>query len=288
MITDFQTNTVYFSSQMKTDDLLFSDLQKVLQILDRYNVAYSFLEGTRDIWCRDYMPIQKEEKHFIQFRYEPSYLEGYAHLQSNPVEVLTENGWKVQEHSGINLDGGNVVKWEDKVIVTTRIFEENPHMEPDTILKELSRLFEAEVYTIPSINKDMTGHADGHLRFVNKDTVVVNEMKEEYAYWKKGFDKMIEKSKLKFETLPMFFDKDPKHPESAIGIYVNYLQIGNLIIFPIFQVDGNKDVEALGKMMNLFPESEYLIEPVQVNNIAQKGGLLNCISWNILNDDIYQ
>jgi agmatine deiminase len=234
------------------------------------------------------MPIQKEEKHFIQFRYEPSYLEGYAHLQSNPVEVLMENGWKVQEHSDINLDGGNVVKWEDKVIVTTRVFEENPHMEPDTILKELSRLFEAEVFTIPSINTDMTGHADGHLRFVNKDTVLVNEMKEEYAYWKKGFDKMIKESKLKFETLPMFFDKDPDYPESAIGIYVNYLQIGNLIIFPIFQVDGNKDVEALGKMMTLFPDSEYLIEPVQVNNIAKRGGLLNCISWNILNNDVYQ
>lgn len=45
-------------------------------VLHKSNVKYAFLKGTKDIWCRDYMPVQTESGKFIQFKYNPSYLKG--------------------------------------------------------------------------------------------------------------------------------------------------------------------------------------------------------------------
>ena len=49
---------------------------RLTSILDKHNVKYALLKGTKDIWCRDYMPVQIESGKLIQFRYDPSYLKG--------------------------------------------------------------------------------------------------------------------------------------------------------------------------------------------------------------------
>ena len=79
--------------------------------------------------------------------------------------------------------------------------------------------------------------------------------------------------------MPWFSYSDNDHKESALGIYVNYLEIGNIIVFPIFEIDGNKDKEALKVIKEAFPNQ--IIEPVNIKEIANEGGLLNCISWTI-------
>lgn len=38
-------------------------------ILNKHNIPFAFLEGTKDIWCRDYMPVQTPSGKLIQFRY---------------------------------------------------------------------------------------------------------------------------------------------------------------------------------------------------------------------------
>ena len=47
--------------------------KRLTSILKKHNVDYRLLKGTKDIWCRDYMPIQTESGKLVQFRYEPSY-----------------------------------------------------------------------------------------------------------------------------------------------------------------------------------------------------------------------
>ena len=125
----------------------------------------------------------------------------------------------------------------------------------------------------------MTGHADGYLRFIDGKTVLVNDLKNELKYWQTGFNKMIEEAELNFIEIPWFIHKDSKNKDNAIGAYVNYLEMGNLIIFPIFEVRGNKDNEAMHVIESIFPDR--IIEPVNINEIANDGGLLNCISWTI-------
>ena len=80
-----------------------------------------------------------------------------------------------------------------------------------------------------------------------------------------------------FRHVPFFEPKDPKHPLSAVGIYVNYLEINNLIVLPVFGRD--EDKQAIDIIQKAFPDR--IIETINYNDIAQEGGLLNCTTWVI-------
>lgn len=278
MITDKETNIVFFSELIRSKDEYKNTFEQIKTILDKHQISYGFLSNTKDIWCRDYMPIQVEKDRFVQFKYEPTYLQDDLKLQSEPKNVLQSNGINA-DFSSINLDGGNVIKWSDKVILTNRIFKENPKMDSNKLTKELERFFSAKIFFVPDVTEDMTGHADGHLRFIDSKTVLVNELKDELKYWQTGFLKMVKQAGLDFLEIPWFVHKDKSHKETAVGGYVNYLEVGELILFPIFEVEGNKDKEAIAAIKKVFPNR--IVEPINVNEIAKHGGLLNCITWTI-------
>ena len=275
MITDKEANKVYFSKKI-LDAKYLEAFERIKLILDKHNVEYDFLKETKDIWCRDYMPIQIDKEKFIQFRYEPDYLKEDLDLQSTPNDVLKENNLTAT-FSDINLDGGNVVRSSDSVIITNRIFKENKDINKEVLISKLETILKTKVYLIPDITDDMTGHADGHLRFINDKTLLINSLEQEYKYWQIGFKKMIKDSGFNYIEMPWF--KDSENENSAIGIYVNYLEIGNLIVFPIFEIPSNKDKEALKVIKKAFPN--HIIEPVNINVVAHEGGLLNCITWTI-------
>ena len=66
MIPESLNNRVYFSALLpEVCPVTYSGL---VEILDRYDVPHSLLEGTKDIWCRDYMPIQTIDNRFVLFR----------------------------------------------------------------------------------------------------------------------------------------------------------------------------------------------------------------------------
>lgn len=257
--------------------------ERLTTILDKHGVAYRFLAGTRDIWCRDYMPVQTASGKLVQFRYEPSYLKGKPEWElsrSDVHEVCRVNGITPDEISNINLDGGNVLLCGNRAIVSDRIFSENPDRTRDALIAELARLLEAEIIIIPSQRNDLTGHADGMVRFINRNTLLGNNRIEEYKYWAKGINDTLSHYGLIYEDIPFFYDyKDAHHPHHAIGIYVNYLEVGNLMIVPVFGVPGNKDAEAVARFHKLFPDRT--IETIDYNEIALEGGLLNCTTWTL-------
>lgn len=259
-----------------------STCRQLTELLEKHHIPFSFLKATKDIWCRDFMPVQTASGKLVQFRYEPSYLKGkveWERSRSDVREVCRANGLH-PIFSKINLDGGNVLVCGGRAIVSDRVFSENPDWERATLLAELQQLLEAEIIVIPAQNDDMTGHSDGMVRFVDENTLLGNNRKEEYKYWVKGMNEVLEKYRLKYEDVPFFWDyKDPKHPRHAIGIYVNYLEIGNLIILPVFGVPGNKDTEVVKRFQEIFPDR--LIETINYNEIALEGGLLNCTTWTI-------
>jgi len=276
MITDAQTDFVYFSGLIEEK---FPESWKMIKsILDKHNIDYGLLDGTRDIWARDYMPVQTDVNRFVQFRYEAPYLNREPEKHTRPLEVLQANQIRA-ELSDIIVDGGNIIRGSNKVIMTNRIYKDNPDIEKNELTKKLEEQLQTEVLIIPAITDDETGHADGHVRFIDDRTLLVNELKHEYLYWQEGFKKMIRESRLEYVEMPWFEKKFKDEPLSAIGIYVNYLEIGNLIVFPIFDFTGSKDQQALDVIKKAFPEK--IIEPVKINEIGLKGGLMNCISWTI-------
>ena len=267
---------VYLSELLKER---FPDcFNRLTSILKKHNVEYRLLKGTNDIWCRDYMPVQTVSGKLIQFTYDPSYLKGkkeWEESRSDVRKVCRLNNIEAI-FSDINLDGGNVLVCDGRAIISDRIFSENPSKDKDSLVNELSKLLECEIIIIPAQNGDYTGHADGMVRFVNRNTILGNRMADEYKYWQKGMQKVLETYNLTYIDVPFFEGfKDSKHPESAIGIYVNYLEVNDLIVVPVFGRE--EDEQAIGIIQKAFPNKQ--IETIDYNDVAKEGGLLNCTTW---------
>lgn len=272
---------VYLSALLATK--YPSTCKRLTDLLDKYKINYKFLEGTKDIWCRDYMPVQNAEGELIQFKYDPSYLKGipeYEESRSDVRYVDEVNGF-MPIFSDINLDGGNVVMYGNKAIITDRVFDENKNMNRDDIRKQLSELLKAEIIIIPALAKsyDFTGHADGMIRFVDENTVIGNELYADSSTFKKNMERAMRLAKLTYIEFPYFNYEIKGNHDHAIGVYLNYLEVGDLIIIPVFDVPGNRDAEALAKLKEVFPNKT--IETIDYNDVALAGGILNCTTWVI-------
>lgn len=279
MVTGRQTNTVYLSKRLHSDQRYTEACSALTFLFDKHEIKHFFLKATKDIWCRDYMPIQKAKGKFVQFRYEPSYLEKDLELRSDTKEVCEANSIKPQ-FSKINLDGGNIVNWSDKAIMTDRVFQENPeYTSKIKLISEIENLLEVEIIVIPQINSDMTGHADGLIRFIDRNTLLGNNREHEYKYWKIGINKILKEHGIDYIDIPFLHHKEKKHRDHAIGCYVNYLEVNNLIVLPIFETADNKDKEVFELFEQIFPDRK--IEIINYNSVGLFGGLFNCTTWTI-------
>lgn len=240
--------------------------------LDLLNIKYKLLNNTKDIWLRDFMPVKTKSGKYVSFRYEPSYLADNPQLRTNFKTDIAPS-FKVDNlvYTDINLDGGNVVfsPSKEKVIISDRVYSENPSWHKAELTAKLAKLLEANVIIIPSLKSDMTGHADGMVRFVNENTVVANAPLSPF-----GFETKVKKALQNhgIEVLDfLYFDSNG---DSAIGCYLNFLETGQVIFLPVFGVD--TDNKAVQTAKHIFHKA---IIPVNINEIAADGGLLNCISW---------
>jgi agmatine deiminase len=275
MITDNQTNFLYLADTLPEDYPGF--FQRFKKILTDHNISFALLPSTRDVWAVDYMPIQISEEKFIQFKYEPDYLREYPDYRTKPQEVLSKIGIEAKP-SEINLDGGNVVKTPDKVIMCDKIFHENPKIPEKELIERLKSCFEVDkIIFIPWDLDDFTGHADGMVRFIDSDTVLIN-VQSKYGNQESEISlrMALHNAGLEYKELPCYFPDDPTMV-SARGLYLNYLQMENIIFMPVYNL--KSDEEAYKVLNDLF--KGYRIETVESSELAREGGVLNCITWNI-------
>jgi agmatine deiminase len=227
------------------------------------------------------MPVQVGKDKFVQFRYDPSYLKGkkeWEDSRTDTKEMCRANAIN-PVISDVNLDGGNVLGFSDRAIISDRVFSENPEYTDKTkLIAEIKERLEVnEIIVIPSQRSDFTGQADGMVRFVDCNTILGNDRAREYKYWRDSINTVIEKHRLKYIDVP--FLEDRKHSDSAIGIYVNYLEVKDLIVLPVFEVPGNKDDEAVRLFKEIFWDRK--IETINYSDVALHGGLLNCTTWTV-------
>lgn len=272
MIPDWNTNSVYFS-QLLQEGYPY-EWQNMLQAMTDNGINHDIIKSTNDIWCRDYMPIQTTVTECISFRYSPSYLNSvkYRHLKTDLKNITLPSSLNTT-YSDINLDGGNVVRSSNTVIITDRVFEEN-NQKRSSILDKLEQLLQCKVIIIPSDPEDMTGHSDGIVRFMADDKILVNQL----SFYPKSWRNKLANALKSFELIELPISlKLNKIKDSANGVYVNFLQVGNVVLFPIFQI--SSDDIALETMIRSFPK--LTIIPIDVRSIGNEGGLLNCVSWNL-------
>lgn len=276
MITDAQTNFLYLADTLP---IKYPEFYKGLQaVLLDANVACSLLPQTKDVWAVDYMPIQITESKFVKFVYNPDYLRDTIKWRKTITEAerVCETINLHYEISDIILDGGNVVKTSNKAIMCDKVFKENPHYTEKQLIAELQKKFEVDrLIFIPTDPNDIIGHADGVIRFLDDNTVLINKYSKEDKNFQLQLILALHNAGLDYVEIPY----NPYGNEKDIqanGIYINYLQMEQAVIVPTFDI--LEDEIAIKQFEALFPT----IKTVQSNDVAKDGGVLNCVSWNIL------
>lgn len=278
MIPDWQTNAVLISDRLVSRHTAIS--RRLEEILQRHGVSLTIVPGTADIWIQDAAPVQVADRDFVQFVYRPDYLRnGFEHLITRPDIFRKIEFSRSPEMSDIVLDGGNVVGTGTTAILTEKVFRENSNRSRGEIEKELRvRLRVEGLIFIPEEPRDIIGHSDGMVRFINNDTVIVNDYSSGDASFGRRLTRALQSHGLQMETLSYRPERRKfAGIESALGNYVNFLRVGNLIVLPRYGVA--EDDRAVRQVEQLCPEATVTTIPSV--GLAREGGVLRCVTWTV-------
>ena len=279
---DTMTNFVYISDKLK--EFYPRTYSRLTKLFDDMEIEWGEIEGTKDIWIRDYMPIQISSESFVVYNYNPDY------LKDSGVEYITDSQAIAnrvlkhcnKEHYDITLDGGNVVTCAGHMVLTDKVFTENGRKKYDPEFSNyISVVLNSEVIFLPwhsdnpkDPNADVYGHADGFIHWAGDNRVLMSNHRD---YCPEEADEI--KRRLEcvgFEVTEMLFDV-PNPDKDYNWAYINYLEVGNKIIVPTFGIP--EDKQALRYIKKANPDS--IVRGFRMKDIAKKGGALHCITWNI-------
>jgi agmatine/peptidylarginine deiminase len=269
-------------------------------------------ESIFDIWIRDYAPIivhTGDSTFVVKQVYYPAYYykKELKRLKFSPVspQPITKQlcQFMLRYHPNVTttetqliLDGGNfIANTKGDVIISTRIFADNPSWSKLSIEKELNRTLGVErVFFIGCEPGDETGHVDSIVRFVTNDTILVSQLSDEYISSKSTIKKkdyiecrdylnaVAEELSHSFHVIRLT-DLSPSEEykegiPSAYGSYLNYFQFNNLLFVPQYNQpkEDQEAIQVLEKAFHLIDKLEII--PVDCITLSSYGGVLNCIT----------
>ena len=274
MITDNLTDAVFFS------DLLPKRCPKLYEsfygILEGNGIVHGLLSNTKDIWCRDYMPIQAEYRHFVFYKYNPDYLQTpyYKRTISDINRIENIDSFRQVKWTDLDLviDGGNVVKCDDKIIMTEKVFAENKDKTRNDVIRLLEEAFQCGFVFLPWDRNERFGHSDGIVHYVGDNRVLMTNYADFDPDMARRFTNVLKKH---VEVIPLTYNVKRKHQRS--WAYINYLQIGKLVLVP--QLEIPEDEQALQQIKEALPQCDVFGVPAL--EAVRRGGALNCVSWNV-------
>ena len=279
---DTMTNFVYISDKLK--EFYPRTYSRLTKLFDDMEIEWGEIEGTKDIWIRDYMPIQISSDNFVIYNYNPDYLKDSGVEYITDSKAIADRVLKHcnKEHYDITLDGGNVVTCAGHMVLTDKVFPENGRKKYDPeFCNYISVVLNSEVIFLPwhcdnpkDPNADVYGHADGFIHWAGDNRVLMSNHRD---YCPEEADEI--KRRLEcvgFEVTEMLFDV-PNPNMDYNWAYINYLEVGNKIIVPTFGIP--EDKQALRYIKKANPDS--IVRGFRMKDIAKKGGALHCITWNI-------
>ena len=297
-ITDEETSKLYISNLIDTvsgalDAEVRSELKSGIMGFCR---ECELLVNTRDVWLRDYMPIQLTENIFLGYTYNPDYLKDKPECVTNWQlhHVRTQRQSARNEHLNLNvvqmpiiLDGGNVVKAivnnKPCIIMCDKVLKEN-HVNEEDFRSWWERWWndnfsgtEMGLVLLPweGSNDNPIGHADGILRYIEEGRVLMtNYVDFDVKY--KDYHGSLFKSKLeevgfKVESLS-YLDKFDYKKDKMFRLlfdhtwcYINYLQVGSQILVPSLGYEP-LDKEAIRQIDQAFNAKKHIAD-IQLINV---------------------
>lgn len=281
VLTEDIKTTVYFSDLLA---LAYPRLWgRICDAMAAYGYTAGKLTHTKDFWCRDFMPIQVGTNQYIQYIYDPDYLaytRSYKTKQDDVVCNLKDFTPMVTK-SNLVIDGGNIVacrnnKGESWVIMTDKVFVENPDLLREEITTEQETGLGAKVVWLPWDIEDTCGHTDGIVNFIDGSSEKPSIMAYFALYPKKIATEMRTRLKEVFDVHELKFSKD----EENNWAYVNLLRTKDFILVPGLGTES--DSEAMKQIEQLYPNYEGRVHQVNIAPIVEKyGGAFNCLTWTI-------
>ena len=282
MIKDIDSNKVYISNQLEKK---YSDtFRRLTALFSEEGVEWDTIPHTNDIWVRDYMPIQIGDNDFLLYRYEPDYLLDDPKRKATITDAsFVCNSMDIRHRvTDIKIDGGNVTLCGEYVVMTDKVFvENNKEKNDEAFKKQLEAVLRHKIIFMPwhCINpkdedSDVYGHSDGFVHWCGGNKVMMSNHRNTDPKEASEIRRIMES--FGFEVTEMLFDVP--HPEPLWNwAYINYLQVGNLIVMPVFGIE--EDKQALEYIKALNPNCK--IRQMRLRDIAANGGALHCITWNI-------
>lgn len=271
--------TICTSAYLRTTKATAKIASDIAQALERLGIEHIELQNTNDYWCRDYMPVRLfEDGSYSKYSYRPDYLWDYKSKHQYITEqsdACKELGLFTPTDMDIIFDGGNYVRCNGKVIMTDKIFMENPHWSAEELLRHLHHALCAEIVIVPWDMSDPCGHADGMVAPLDDGRLLLNN----YAQDKKSKDFCKRLHKIldaHFEVVDLSFDCKPE-PDS--WCYLNFVNLYNAILLPALSedFDCDNDKEAIRVMQDLFPNKQII--PIYAKPLIKEGGALHCVTW---------
>ena len=227
-------------------------------MFDRHGVCYEFLQ-TKDIWMRDFMPFLLDDGRLVSYNYDPDYLKSDKYNSLRTKIPYTSN------HIDLVIDGGNFVRLGSKAIMTDKIFKENPSKTKAEIIEAIKQKCALnELIIIPKQPYDMLGHSDGMVRWIDENSVLVNDFSNESKSFNDRLVRALKKHGLKIKFLKYgdgFFNKTRDW-----GAYLNFIKIKDILIVPIYGMDD--DDAAVEQIKKIYSGCK----------IIELGGALHCIT----------
>ena len=318
-ITDDKTNKLYISSLIDRmeGDLDIEVRSKLKSCIIDFCPNCELLFNTRDVWTRDYMPIQLTDGLYLGFTYKPDYLIDYQKCTTNWQlhNVHTQKQVIRREHfefdivqMPIILDGGNVIKaivnnkpciiMCDKVLLENNVIENEFRYWWERWWKDNFEGTEMQLVLLPWEGKEINpiGHADGIVRYIGKNKVLMTNYADYDKIYRNDYSKQYRQKleEIGFDVIELRYldsfdyenDKMFKLLFDSTWCYINYLQIGNRILIP------NLGYDALDKVAKQQIEQAFNTKVEQINvdmafivkdlnDKQNSGGALNCLTWTI-------
>lgn len=282
IVNDKDTNFVYISDKLK--EFYPRTYTRLTKLFNKMEIEWGVIEGTKDIWIRDYMPIQTSNDSFVVYNYNPDYLKNsekeYLTDSRTIVDGVLDNYKK--RYYDITLDGGNIVTCAGHRVLTDKVFQENGKKRYDQEFCEyISEVLDSRVIFLPwhcdnpqEPNADVYGHADGLIHWAGDNRVLMSNHRDSSPEEADEIKYRLEA--VGFEVIEMLFDV-PNPNRDFNWAYINYLEVGNKIIVPTFGIP--EDKQALKYIGEANPDS--IVRGFRMRDIAKEGGALHCITWNI-------
>ena len=274
---------IYTSEHLRTEHKTSCVAKAIFAALDTLHVEHRELKNTRDYWCRDYMPVMiYDDGTYAKYEYNPDYLvenKKWCDYITNQQDACKQLKLYAPMNMNIIFDGGNYVRCGNKVIMTDKIFSENPQWPTHELIQHLQNVLCADIILLPWDMEDPFGHADGMVADLGDDQVLLNGCwKKQDAPFHRRLRKILD-AHFKVEELPAWDgDKDS-------WCYLNYLHVPGGILLPCLSEnhDTNDDIAALKYFERLFSDLEII--PIYAKPLIKGqdgGGALHCVTWEYI------